>query len=218
MTTTSLRFRVAGRQRWRLLAASHLLLAATFVQGCGGGKEEAAPPAAKRFPAPLFDGLSLGMTRQQVAKVRPIRPTRSSSGRSRKIWIYDSPDGHSAELTFENDEGSSRLARIDVHFGRSGISSDRYIARFSRRFGEPDVTRRKAEINAYGDHRHDQFDTIWSDADQYVYLTERVPISGKGHPVYYLSVKKKEITATGPPTGYVPPPPPEGSEEEEAIF
>ncbi len=198
--------------------AGNILLATALLHGCGGAKEEDAPPAAKRFPSPLFDGLSLGMTRQQVAKVRPIRRTRSSSGRSHRIWIYDSPDGHSAELTFENDEPTSHLARIDVHFGRSGVSSDHYIKRFSRRFGEPDVTRRKAEINAYGDDRHDQFDTIWSDATQYVYLTERVSVSGKGRPVYYLSVKKKEITATGPPTGYVPPPSPEGSEKEESIF
>ena len=201
-----------------LLLAGSLLLAIALLQGCGGEKEADAPPVAKRFPSPVFDGLSLGMTRQQVAKVRPIRPTRSSSGTSHRIWIYDSPDGHSAELTFENGEGTSRLARIDVHFGRSGVSSDQYIARFSRRFGEPDVTRRKAGINAYGDHQHDQYDTIWSDAAQYVYLTERMPVSGTGRPVHYLSVKKKEITATGPPTGYVPPPPPEGSEEEESVF
>ena len=201
-----------------MVSAGILLLATALPQGCGGGKEEEAPPAAKRFPSPGFDGLSLGMTHEQVAKVRPIRPTRSASGRSRRIWIYDSPDGHSAELTFENDAGASRLARIDVHFGPSGASSDHYIARFSRRFGTPDVTRRKAGFNAYGDLRHDQYDTIWSDATQYVYLTERVPISGTGRPVYYLTVKKKEITATGAPTGYVPPPPPEGAEEEESIF
>ncbi|MCZ6696089.1 MAG: hypothetical protein O7A63_06045 [Acidobacteria bacterium] len=195
-----------------------ILLAALF-QGCGGGKTEVeAPPAAKRFPSPLFDGLSLGMTRERVAEVRPIRPSLSPSGRSRRIWIYDSGDGHSAELTFEENAGTSRLTRIDVHFGPSGVSSDQYIARFSRRFGAPDVTHRKAGINAYGDHRHDQYDTIWSDATQYVFLTERVPTSGKERPVYYLTVKKKEITAAGAPTGYVPPPPPKGAEEGESIF
>ena len=101
------------------------------------------------------------------------------------------------------------LSRIDVHFGPSSATPEEYIGRFERNLGPPEVRRRKAVINAYGDQRHDQYDTIWSDATQYVFLTERVPTRGGGkRPVYYLTVKKKEITAKGPPTGYVPPPPP----------
>jgi hypothetical protein len=100
-----------------------------------------------------------------------------------------------------------------VHFGRSDATPDQFIDRFRRTLGDPDVIRRKATINAYGDQRHDQYDTIWSDATQYVFLTERQPAEGAGgSPAYFLTVKQKEITATGPPTGYVPPPPPEDEE------
>jgi hypothetical protein len=161
------------------------------------------------------------MNRTEVREVHPIRPTRTAAGRNRKIWIYRSSEGHSTELTFADEDGVPRLSRIDVHFGPSDGTSDESIAPFERRLGAPEVRRRKALINAYGDERHEQYDTIWSDATQYVVLTERAPIgSGSGRPVYFLTVKKKEITAAGPPTGYVPPPPADedGEAVEEPIF
>ncbi len=147
------------------------------------------------------------MTRAAVQKTHDIRSALTAAGRNRRVWIYSNPGEYSAELTFDETAAAGDLVRIDVHFGRSDTAPDQWIARFSRTLGAPDVTRRKATINAYGDQRHDQYDTIWSDADQYVYLTERQPVEGaKGVPVYFLTVKPKEITATGPPTGYVPPP------------
>jgi hypothetical protein len=210
--------RRAGRRRggWRRAATAaipFLAAAAILAAGCGGGGDAppAAPPA-KRFPAPIFDALSLGMTRAEVARIQPIRQTLTSAGRNRRVWIYEKRGEYAAELTFDGTRADAPLKRIDVHFGPSGAGSQEYIDRFSRRYGAPDVTRRKAVINAYGDHRHDQYDTIWSDATQYVFLTERVPDGGRGRPVYYLTIKKKEITAGGPPTGYVPPPPPEGED------
>ncbi len=147
------------------------------------------------------------MTRAAVQKTHDIRSALTAAGRNRRVWIHSKPGEYSAELTFDETAAAGDLVRIDVHFGRSDTAPDRWVARFSRTLGAPDVTRRKATINAYGDQRHDQYDTIWSDADQYVYLTERQPAEGaKGVPVYFLTVKPKEITATGPPTGYVPPP------------
>ncbi len=210
--------RSARRRGGAPAAALIVTLAGAPFLGCGGASREGTQPAPKAFPSPIFDDLSLGMTREEVSRVRPVRPMRTRSGRSRGIWIYDSPDGHTAELTFGDEGGVPRLERIDVHFGRSAAAPEEYIARFERRLGAPDVRRRKAGINAYGDHRHEQYDTIWSDDSQYVYLTERVPKGGGGRPAYYLTVKNKEITATGPPTGYVPPPPPEGEEEDEPLF
>ncbi|MGH9749536.1 MAG: hypothetical protein ACRD6R_06400 [Candidatus Polarisedimenticolia bacterium] len=204
----------------RLAAAVLLCL---LPAGCGGGgKSDEPTPPPKRFPVPLFDGLALGMTRDRVAKVHPIRLALSAAGRSRRLWIYEKRGDYAAELTFRDGGSQAPLVRIDVHFGPSDASPEAYIERFARRLGPPEVTRRKAAINAYGDHRHDQYDTIWSDATQYVFLTERVPIGGaRGRPVYYLTVKKKELAATGPPTGYVPPPPPKGEDGkpvEEDIF
>lgn len=202
------------------IAAVVLLAAGIWACGAGGKSGETAPPP-KRFPAPIFDGLSLGMTRAAVQKVHAIRSSLTASGRNRRVWIYSKPGEYSAELTFDETNAAGDLVRIDVHFGRSDATPDQFIARFSRTLGEPEVKRRKATINAYGDQRHDQYDTIWSDATQYVFLTERQPAEGaKGTPVYFLTVKQKEITATGPPTGYVPPPPPEDEDgkTEEPIF
>lgn len=191
--------------------------------GCGGGGDtDGTAPPPKRFPSPIFDGLALGMPRDQVAKIHPIRPALTAAGRSRRLWIYEKRGDYAVELTFRDGGPRAPLARIDVHFGPSDATPETYITRYASRLGTPEVTRRKAAINAYGDHRHDQFDTIWSDATQYVFLTERVPVGGaRGRPVYYLTVKKKELAATGPPTGYVPPPPPKGEDGkpiEEEIF
>ena len=76
-------------------------------------------------------------------------------------------------------------------------------------------------MNSYGDKSHDQFETIWSDATQYVFLTERVPLPGRpGKPVYFLTVRRKTLSANGPPTGYVPPPAldAEGNPIDEPVF
>jgi hypothetical protein len=204
----------------RLLACAALALVAVAC-GLGGSKRPKVPPS-KTFPSPIFDGLSLGMPRSDVEQVHAIRPALTSAGRNRRVWIYQRPGDYAVELTFPESKPSARLSRIDVHLGPSGATPDQYIGRFERELGPPEVRRRKAVINAYGDQRHDQYDTIWSDSTQYVFLTERVPIGGRtARPVYYLTVKKKEITAKGPPTGYVPPPPPKGEDGkpiEEPIF
>jgi hypothetical protein len=169
----------------------------------------------KRFPSPIFDGLSLGMTRAEAGRVQRLRQALTPAGRSRRVWIYEKRGEHAVELTFGGAGADAPLRRIDVHFGPRNATSQEYIDRFARVYGPPDVARRKAVINAYGDQRHEQYDTIWSDATQYVFLTERVPAAGaRGRPVYYLTIKKKEITAGGPPTGYVPPPPPKGEDGE----
>jgi len=178
--------------------------------GCGGGAEESAPPPApKRFPAPIFDDLSLGMTRDAVARLHPIRPARTAAGRARRVWIYERRGEYAAELTFASPERSAPLKRIDVHYGPSDSGAEPFIRRLESRLGAPDVRRREADINAYGDRAHQQYDTIWTDATQTVFLTERVPAEGmRGRPAYFLTVKERAIKAPGPPTGYVPPPPP----------
>lgn len=204
-------------------AAVLLLVGGLLAAGCGrGDRDGTGPVTIKRFPAPIFDGLALGMTRAEVARIHPIRQPLTAAGRSRRVWIYEKRGEYATELTFNGGGPDAPLRRIDVHFGRNSAGSEGgYLARLSGRYGAPEVTRRKAAINAYGDHRHDQYDTIWSDATQYVFLTERVPVGGRGRPVYYLTIKKKEITAAGPPTGYVPPPPPvdeDGKPLEEPLF
>jgi hypothetical protein len=198
---------------WRAAGvAAALLLAAACA---GDGDRRPAPPPVKRFPSPIFDGLSLGMTRAEAGRVQRLRRALTPGGRSRRVWIYEKRGEHAAELIFEGAGADAPLRRIDVHFGPSNATPQAYIDRLSRTYGTPDVVRRKATINAYGDERHEQYDTIWSDATQYVFLTERVPAGGaRGRPVYYLTIKKKEITAGAPPTGYVPPPPPEGEDGE----
>jgi hypothetical protein len=208
----------AGRS---LLAALGLL--GLLLPACGPQAPKVPPaPAPRKFPAPIFDGLWLGMTRAEAARAHPIRPALTSSGKNRRVWIFSRPGDYSAELTFPESTDDSRLARIDVHFGSSDLSSEEYIGRFERTLGPPEVRRRRAENNAYGDRWHEQYDTIWSDAGQYVFLTERVPVGGRNlRSVYFLTVKKKELAATGPPTGYVPPPPPKGKDGkpiEEPIF
>ena len=188
--------------------------AALLGLACGGGSARTpTPPPPKRFPVPIFDGLALGMARGEVARVHPIRSSVTAAGRNRRIWIYDKPGDYTADLIFPDGGEDAKLLRIDVHFGPRGTTPDEFIARFEATLGPPEARRRKADINAYGDPGHDQYETIWSDASQYVFLTERVPAGGRPGPTaYFLSVKRKEITATGPPTGYVPPPPPKGKD------
>jgi hypothetical protein len=201
-------------------------LAALLAAGAGcdliGGRKPPAKPAAKSFPRPIFDGLHLGMTRAEAMKSHPLRSTLTAAGRDRRVWAYTRPGEYNVELTFEDPGGDARLSRIDVHFTHGGVSSDTYIARFERLLGPPDVRRKKAAINAYGDAWHEQFDTVWSDSRQYVFLTERVPAAGRGlRHVFFLTVKKRELAPTGPPTGYVPPPPPkdkDGKPVDEEIF
>jgi hypothetical protein len=195
----------------RAIAVAALSLALGAC-GWGGGTKVAPPPPPRHFPVPIFDGLSLGMSRDAVGRVHSIRSSLTAGGRNRRVWIYDRPGEYGAELTFTSEAAEARLARIDIHFGASDATSEQMVARFEATLGAPEVSRRKAIVNAYGDQAHEQYDTIWSDADQYVYLTERVPESGGRRPVYYLTVKRKEIKAAGPPTGYVPPPPPKGKD------
>ena len=202
-----------------------LLVSVTLLisSGCGGGRGGKAPaPPPKRFPQPLFDGLWLGMTRDEAARTHAIRPALTSAGKSHLVWIYDRPGEYAVELTFPVNRPEAKLARIDVHFGANESTSQSTVAAFARTLGEPEVRRRKATTNAYGDSSHDEYDTIWSDSDQYVFVTERVPLQGRsGPPVYYVSVKRKELLPKGPPTGYVPPPPPKGKDGkpvEEPIF
>lgn len=205
------------------LAVAACIPVALACAACGrSGDSTGAAAQPKRFAAPIFDGLWLGMSRDEAARAHRIRPALTAAGRTRRVWIYERSGDYAVDLTFPDSGPAARLSRIDVHFGPSNASPEDYIGRFARILGEPDVKRRKATINAYGDHLHDQYDTIWSDATQYVFLTERVPTRGPGkRPVYYLTVKKKEITAKGPPTGYVPPPPPPGEDGrpvEEPVF
>jgi hypothetical protein len=201
------------------VAAAFLLLCAA----CGrGGDRQEAPPPPRKFPQPLFDGLWLGMAREDAARVHPIRPALTAAGKNRLVWIYDRPGEYTVELIFPANRPDAQLARIDVHLGTNRESSERTIAALARSLGDPDVRRRKAATNAYGDHFHDQYDTIWSDAAQYVFVTERVPVEGKsGRPAYFITVKKKDLLPAGPPTGYVPPPPPRGKDGkpvEEPVF
>jgi len=186
------------------------------------GTKVATAPPPKKFPVPLFDGLWLGMGRDQAARAHPIRPTLTSSGRSRRVWIYDRPREYTVELTFTDGGPDARLERFDVHFGANEVASQATIEALARSLGEPDVKRSKATTNAYGDNVHDQFDTIWSDADQYVFVIEREPIADRRGPsVRYITVKKKELVPKGPPTGYIPPPPPkdkDGKPVEESDF
>jgi hypothetical protein len=199
-------------------AALLVLAAACSV----GTKTEPPPVSAKKFAVPLFDGLWLGMSRDDAARAHPMRPTLTSAGKNRRVWVYDRSGEYSVELTFADGGPTAKLERFDVHFGANEIASQRVIGDLARRLGEPEVPRRKALTNAYGDHLHDQYDTVWSDADQYVYVVERIPIEGRGGRTdRFISVKRKQIGPTGPPTGYVPPPPPkdkDGKPVEEEPF
>jgi hypothetical protein len=186
------------------------IAAAVLAALCACGHKAAPPPPAppaKHFPSPIWDGLALGMTRAQVARAHPIRPTITGSGKDLREWVYEKIGEGTVHLSFTGRGEDDTLRRIDVHFGPTDDPAERFIARFEPAFGAPDVRRRKAEINSYGDRAHDQYDTIWSDDTQYVFLTERLPHPGRpGRPVYYLTVRRKQLTTKGPPTGYVPPP------------
>lgn len=197
--------------------------ALAVILACGGSKEPTAPPAPppKVFPTPLFDGLALGMSRVAAAKVHPIRPSITASGRNLKVWVYERKGDYTVHLSFTGRAGGDTIKRIDVHYGPTDEAPEVFIRRFEPALGAPDVLRRQAVINSYGDRAHRQFETIWSDATQYVFLTERVPLPGKpGRPVYFLTARRKQLTAKGPPTGYVPPPAvdEEGNPIEEPVF
>lgn len=202
-----------------------LALGVLPASACGRSPEvaPAAPAsAAKRFPSPIFDGMSLGMTRAEVARAHHIRPAVTAAGKSLRLWVYERKGDYVVHLSFPERSELARLARIDVHYGRTPEAADEFIGRFEARWGAPDVRRREPVVSSYADKTHRQFETIWSDDGQYVFLTERAPLPGRpGAPVYYLTIKKKELKATAPPTGYVPPPPPvdeDGRPIEEPIF
>lgn len=212
--------RIAARGWAALLALGVLTTAA-----CGRSNEPAPAAetaAARHFPSPIFDGLWLGMTRADVARAHPIRPAVTAAGKSLRLWVYERKGDYVVHLSFPERSELARLERIDVHYGRTPEAADDFIGRFETRLGAPDVRRREPVVNSYGDKTHKQFETIWSDDAQYVFLTERVPLPGRpGAPVYYITIKRKELKAAAPPTGYVPPPPPvddEGRPIEEPIF
>lgn len=217
---------VTPPRRSRRPARGALLALAVVAAGlgCGRAVDERPPtaPAPKRLPSPIFDGLSLGMTRAEVARLHAIRPAITSSGKNLRLWVYERKGEYVVHLSFPDRTAAAGLRRIDVHYGRTGETFDRFIGRFESRLGAPDVRRREPVISSYGDRAHRQFETIWSDAEQYVFLTERVPLHGRqGRPVYYLTIKERQLEAKAPPTGYVPPPPPvdeEGRPIEEPIF
>jgi hypothetical protein len=151
--------------------------------------------------------LQLGMTRAETARRHRIRPSLTAGGKNLRVWLYDGPGDSTVSLTFDGHDDNDTLRRIDVHYGLENVPADGVIAGFEKVYGSPDVRRREAVINAYGDPRHRQFETIWSDASQIVFLTERVPLPGRGgEPAYFLTIRKRELRANGPPTGYVPPP------------
>jgi len=208
----SLRRRSAPRSEPGPLLLGGLLCA--LVLACsGGGDKNAAAPAVKRFPIPLFDRLYLGMTRDEVARAHPIRPSLTPAGKSRLMWIYERPGEYGVELTFGVNKPDAQLTRIDVHFGADEAAAQGTITALARTLGEPESRRKKAVTNAYCDKAHEQFDTVFSDFAQYVFVTECVPPEGHhGTTDYYLSVKLKGLAPTGPPTGYVPPPPPKGKD------
>jgi hypothetical protein len=213
---------VAAAARQAMATASVVGLCFLCSACSGDGGRATSPPPVKRFAVPLFDGLWLGMTRDEAARAHPLRPALTSAGKNRLVWIYERPGEYGGELTFESSRPDARLERIDIHFGGARDASRRTIDALAKTLGQPDATHRQATTNAYCDRAHDQFDTIYSDATQYVFVTECVAAGDRrGPPTYYLSVKKKELAPTGPPTGYVPPPPPKGKDGkpvEEPVF
>jgi len=208
-------------ERFRLPPLVLLVAAVGVLAACSmgdGDKVDESAQVLQRLPSPIFDGLDLGMTRAEVQKRHGIRPSRPAGGRNMRVWLYDRKGDYTVRLTFSGSGRASRLQRIDVHFGWRSIRAEQFIARYEAKYGKPDVMRRRAIIPAYGDAKHDQLDTIWSDSSHFVHLTEKTPVEGsRGRTAYFLTVKEREIAAAGPPTGYVPPPPPEG-EEEEPLF
>ena len=133
----------------RTLATTACALILLLCGACGGGgRREEQPPPPRRFPRPLFDGLWLGMTRQDAAGAHPIRPALTAAGRNRLVWIYDRPGEYTVELTFPQNRPEAQLARIDVHLGPGRESSERTLATLARSLGEPEARRRKAATNA----------------------------------------------------------------------
>ena len=209
-----------ARQLSIAVAVSFLALFAA----CGSERSKAPAKSApaKHFPAPIFEGLSLGMTRAEATRVHGLRASLTSSGKNYRVWVYEKKGDYVAHLTFDGKSESARLERIDVHYGRSNETAAAVIGRFEARLGAPDFKRREPMVSSYAGAGHRQFETTWSDSTQYVFLIERVPLPGrKGNPVYYLTIRGRNLAAEGPPTGYVPPPPPlddEGKPTEEPLF
>jgi hypothetical protein len=203
------------------LAAAGIALAA--ILACGGKAEtpEPAGPPPKVFPKPLFDGLWLGMNRDAAQKVHPMRPAVTAGGRDLKVWVYEKKGEYTVMVSFTGRVSTDTIRRLDVHYGPTDESAEAFIKGFEPMYGTPDVLRRQAVINSYGDKAHRQFETIWSDETQYVFLTERVPMPGKpGRPVYFLTLRHKELAPVGKPTGYIPPPAldEDGNPVEEQVF
>ena len=205
---------------WTVAAAGTALVA---LLACGAPAEKPAPdaPPPKVFPRPLFDGLWLGMTRDAAQQVHPMRPAVTAGGRDLKVWVYERKGEYAVHVSFTGRVASDTIRRIDVHYGPTDEDAEAFIKRVEPAYGTPDVMRRMAIINSYGDKAHRQFETIWSDETQYVFLTERVPMPGRpGRPVYYLTLRHKELTPKGKPTGYIPPPAvdEDGNPVEEQVF
>ena len=208
------------RVAFTAVAVAVLVPALAACSGGGASNQPSVVPA-KALPSPIFDDLQLGMTRAETAHRHRIRPSLTAGGRNFRVWLYDGPGTSSVTLTFNGRDESDTLRRIDVHYGLENESADSFIARFEKLYGAPDVRRREAVINSYGDVKHRQFETIWSDGAQVVFLTERVPLPGRGgEPAYFLTIRKRELRANGPPTGYVPPPQvdKDGNPIEEPVF
>src|SRR3989449_7691655 len=139
-----------GRPRWgnapmtrsrnlfprRLAPAACAALLVVCAACLGEGKKE-SPPHPKRFFAPLFDGLWLGMTRDEAARAHPIRPALTSAGRTHLVWFYERPGEYAVELTFPASRPEAKLTRIDVHFGANQTTSQSTITAFARTLGEP---------------------------------------------------------------------------------
>src|SRR6266850_3274981 len=126
----------APAQPLPILALGVVLCLLTTACG-GGGTKDAVSAPPKRFPVPLFDGLWLGMTRDEAARVHPVRPALTSAGRSRRVWIYDRPGEFGTELTFGVNRPDAPLERIDVHFGADEAAAQHTIEALARTLGEP---------------------------------------------------------------------------------
>ena len=87
------------------------------------------------------------MTRSEVARVHRIRPSLTAGGKNLRVWVYGRRGEHTTHLTFSGKSKSAELTRIDVHFGPSRVPADQFIGRYEKRYGPPEVYRRKAAIN-----------------------------------------------------------------------
>ena len=110
---------------------AQVVCAALFLvcAGCAGGGSKESPPPSKKFSAPLFDGLWLGMTRDEAARAHPIRPALTSAGKSRLVWVYDRSGEYAVDLTFKENRPDAKLQRIDVHFGKRQFATQSHVVR-----------------------------------------------------------------------------------------